>query len=367
MQSLIVIGQGVKIFFSSLQRKLFGFKQYQGSVKAICKAIIEDCWNTEREFFQVSAGHFNLFYMRDFGWCCENLLKLGYTERVRKTLVFCLKHYEGHGRVTTCITQKGYCFDFPTYSVDSLPYLLRCLRLLGDKALIKQYKSFLNKEIQRFYEIVVDKKSGMVKKNRHFSSMRDHAIRKSSCYDNCFVALLQKEITALALANPLKKYDYQQLLKKNFWNGHYFYADLDQHPIVTGDANLFPFYLGIFSDKKMLLLSMQSLVKEGLAEPLPLRYTAKLYTEEQFIFVHKLVKHYETSACWAHMGPIFINLLSTIDRQQAQDYLARYQKIVLRDKNFIEVYNQDQKPYASWFYYSDVSMLWAVNLLKLLS
>ena len=191
MKELTIIGQGIKIFLLSQRRKIFGFKQYRGNTHQICRSIIEDCWHEKEGFFSASAGHFNIFYIRDFGWCCESLLTLGYRDRVKKTLIFALKHYQKHGSLTTCITASGTCFDFPSYSIDSLPYLLRSLNLLGDKTLIQHFEPFLNKEISKFYDVAIDPKTGLVRENTYFSSMRDQVIRKSSCYDNCMAALLQ--------------------------------------------------------------------------------------------------------------------------------------------------------------------------------
>lgn len=365
MERTTIYTQGLKIFLKILKRRFFGFKRYSGTPEQICRAIIEDCWN-KKGFFQVSNGHFNLFYMRDFGWCCSSLIQLGYKDRVKATLGFALKNFKKTRKITTCITKNGKCFDFPCYSVDSLPYLIKCLNLLGDQDLLNQYQDFLNQEIERFFNIVIDKKSGLVKKNTYFSSMRDHAVRNSSCYDNCFVAMLKNELQKTHLANPLKQFNYETLLKKNFWNGRYFYSDLNRNSIVTADANLFPFYLDIFFDLKMLKSAFKNIIRSDLDKPFPLRYTKKTYPEEEFIPLSKITKNYETSAAWTHMGPLFIDLMRKVDKKKAQEYLDSYIKTLSTYKNYLEVFNKNGKPYTSWLYQSDVSMLWSANLLSLL-
>jgi len=362
MVNPIILNEGIKILSSSLKRRLFGTKKYNGSAEEICRSIIDCCWN-KKGFFQVSAGHFNIFYIRDFGWCCDSLLKLGYEEKVKKTLDFALKHYKRSGKVTTCITKKGSCFDFPSYSVDSLPYLIKCLNMLDDDYLIVEYKDFLNSEISSFYSKVIDK-SGLVKKNTHFSSMRDHVIRNSSCYDNCFVAMLKNEIKkSRILDNPFEKFDYEQLIKKNFWNGRFFYSDLNKHNFVASDANIFPFYLGIFYDVSMLKSVIACIVRSGLDKPFPLKYTHKVHEEESFILLHKIIKNYETHSCWTHLGPIYIGLVEKVDKKKADTYIETYKNIIEENKNYLEVFDFKGKPFNTFFYYSDESMLWCVNIL----
>jgi len=367
MTNPIILKEGVKIVLSSWKKRVFGIKRYSGNAATICKAIIEDCWNKQQGFFQVSAGHYDLFYMRDFGWCCQALLKLGHEERVRKTLLFALKHYKRHGAVTTSITKHGFCFDYPCYSVDSLPYLLSCINLLGDQQMLQDHQLFLNEEVKRFYSNVIDPQTGLVKKETPFSSMRDHIIRNSSCYDNCFVAFLQQQLSkAKILDNPFKHRDYEQLIKKYYWQGRFFYDDLNAGNYATGDATVFPFYLGIFYDLSMMRSALKTALRTGLAKPFPLKYTHKRHSEEHFIFAEHFVKNWETTSIWTHMGPLFIKLMQQIDKKQAQQFIQQYQDLVEQHGNYLEVFNEQGKPYKSFFYFTDTSMLWSANLLLLL-
>ena len=61
-----------------LKRRVFfsGFKRFKGDAQTICKTIVGRCFNGT--YFQTSLGHFDLFYMRDFAFCIEALLKLGF-------------------------------------------------------------------------------------------------------------------------------------------------------------------------------------------------------------------------------------------------------------------------------------------------
>ena len=98
---------------------------------------------------------------------------------------------------------------------------------------------------------VVDEKTGLPMRKKHFGGMRDYSKRDSSCYDAVMCALVQREAQALGLKLPFKKYDYEKLLVDNYWAGSYFKDDLSTDAL-TADANIYPFWLGIITDKKLL-------------------------------------------------------------------------------------------------------------------
>ena len=351
--------EALKMFSWHLKRGWVGYHRYKGSAEQICESIIDDCWNGK--FFQVSSEHYNLFYMRDFGWCTHSLLKLGYKEKVKKTLEFALESYSTHGRITTAITKRGVCFDFPVYAVDSLPYLVQSLVLLGDHALIGKYQQFLNQEIDFFYKAVIDDASGLVREG-HFSSMRDHVITNSSCYNNCFAALLARELDNAGLHNPLRKFDYPKIIKDNFWNGQYFFADLNHYEIITADANLFPFYLGIINDPLIKKQAIKMLLDE-LVHPLPLKYVKQRNSYEKFILAENLVMDWETNSVWMHLGSLFLDVLNEPFPSEFASIRNSFRNLIEKEGNVYEVYDTRLRPYRSFIYSSDASMLWACNFL----
>jgi len=352
----------MRMFFRRINVGIRGTKKYSGGSEEICKKIIEDCWNGK--YFMTSAGHFSDFYTRDFGWCCESLIKLGYREKVKSTLEYALRNFRRKGYVTTTINTNGVAYDFPCYAVDSLAYLIRSLKLLRDREIVENNEEFLNKQVRLFYELVVDKNSGLVKKDTHFSSMKDHAVRKSSCYDNCMVGMLSLELSKLKIENPLKKWNYAKLIKENFWNGDYFLDDLSGTSHIAGDAQIIPFYSGLVNDNKMLRKCLEVIKKEGLDKPVPLRYS-KIRLKQELIYLHLLASNYEKNTCWQHLGMMFLDVLSRFDREKLGEYLNIIQMVIERDKNFLEVYCPNGKPYSNIFYYADEGMLWASVYLRL--
>jgi len=313
-----------------------------------------------------SAGHFHEFWARDFGFCVDSLLKLGYTAKVKRTLAYALKKYSEHGKITTAINPQGIAFDFPdVYSPDSVAFLFYALQKANSGYLIEKYKDFLNREIKRFYLTVLDKSTGLVKRKTHFSALRDYYIRDSSCYDNTMVALLAETLKKIkVLDNPFKKFDFKKIIKNTFWTGSYFLDDLSGKKHVAGDANIFPFWLGIFDDSKMLSSAIQAMQDAGLDKPFPLKYVSG-NPKEKKIFIEFLVSDWERNCIWPHLGPMFISLVKKIDEYEANTYFLSYKHLIQKNRNFYELYTPDGKPYKSLFYMADESVIWCANYLTI--
>ncbi len=356
------LSEGTRMFSRRIRVAVKGIKRYNGNAEQICKQTVKDCWNGI--FFQTSAGHFCQFYTRDFGFCVDSLTKLGYRRECIKTLDYALNVFSRQNKITATITPSGKALDFPSYAVDSLPLLIRSLRIAKANNLVNNHKNFLNKEIKKFYALVIDKETGLVRKDKTFSSMKDFSVRQSSCYDNVMAAMLNNELKRLKiLENPLKGYDFKKLIKQNFWNNSFFIDDLSGKGYVSADANIFPFWTKVFDEKDMLKKAFGAVQKEGLDKPLPIKYTQK---KQKMIFVDFLVSGYETNKVWTNMGPLYIDLLGRIDKAKAEKHINNYKEIIEKYKNYLEVFNEHGKPFKTVFYYADEGMLWSANFLSLL-
>lgn len=394
-----------------LKRRIKGEKaihRYIGNEEFICSQIVERCFNGI--FFQVSQGHFSNFYIRDFGMCIKALLKLGYKEEIERTLTYAMSNYAEFGKITTTITPKipiekelkrlkntdyhdiafsrnedNSCKDFFNIAPDSLAFLLYSLRVAKKykiNGLVEAYKPFLEREIQRYFNKIVVKansKKGLVKKE-YFSSMKDHAIRNSSCYDNCMLAMISKEADKLKLKNPFNAFDYKKLIRKYYWNAKkgYFKDDLD-NDVATGDANVFPYWCEIFAvvnskgkimnkkELKMLKQSVKAIQKNKLDKPFPLKYSNKKSSEYgRFLFWPSLfAKNYEGNTIWMHLGLCYLDIVACVDKKLLKKYLLSYKKQIEKYSNFLELYTEKGQPYKSLFYLSDDSMLWCCKYLEL--
>jgi len=355
----VYLTEGARIFLSSLKRRS-SFKKYEGNAEQICQQVVKDCWNGR--YFQTSTGNFAQFWTRDFGWTVSSLLKLKYANEVQQTLRYALNRFRKYNKITTTITPAGKAYDFPIEAVDSLPWFIHAIKV--SKFSYHTYRVFINKEINKFYKNFIDHNTGLIKPSLHVSSMKDFAKRKSSCYDNCMVAMLAKDLKGMKLDNPFNKFDYEELIKRHFWNGHYFYDDLAQGSYVSGDANLFPFIIGIISDKEMMQKAISKVQSVGLDQPFPLKYTASR-EGINFISQEAFLRNYESDSVWTHMGPLFIKLVQQVNLDKAKEYKEKYAQVIEKNQNYLEVFLPNEKPWSSPFVYCDVGMIWAANYLTL--
>lgn len=342
-----------------------GIRKYSGSPESVAKQIIDSCWNKEKKYFQVSSGHFSEFYCRDFGMCAEALVKLGYRKKVIHTLDYALSCFRKHGRITTSVSPRGACFDFPCYGADSLPFIIHAIRVSGANKILMKYRGFLESEIMFYDGEVVDRKTCLVRLDRNFSSMKDQARRSSSCYSNCMLFMLAEDLASVGFCCPFNASATRKSLLANFWNGNYFHDDAEFSKVVTGDANTFPFWCGVTDQKQVFDRCMASMERAGLTDPFPLKYTSKRGRISRMHFSDMFSGGYERDTVWMHLGLCFLDVVKRYDRKRFRAYVRQYGGLIRRHRNFLEVYDRRGEPFHNAFYYSDESMLWVSKWLFL--
>jgi hypothetical protein len=326
----------------------------------ICKNIIEKCWNGR--YFQTSSRGFSEFWVRDFAFCAESLVLLGYGAKVRSTLLYALEHFERHGAIKTKISKNGLPVDIFYIAPDSLALLIRTLIATKNQDLAKRFKSFLNGEIRRYFKKIIDTKTGFVKSG-YFSSARDHTIRHSSTYDNAMVAYLSLNLEKLKLVNPFRKVDCIKQFIDNFWTGTYFKDSLANDE-VSGDANIYPYWLGLIEDEKMMKRSFATMEKAGLTEPFPLKYAS--HRRGPFVrLMNFLTPNYQGDTIWAQNGMIYLDLLRKISQKKFQKYFQIYKENIEKHKNFLELFRSNGVIYRTFFYKADEGLLWSSMFLAL--
>jgi len=365
--NLRILSEGLRIGWHGLKTKALGPKRYDGTPTEICEAIVERCWDAKRGIFLTSPNNYPVFYARDFGMCIDALLALGHRERVRQTLAWALAQYERNGRITLILNRHGKGFNFPDVEApDGYAFLLHSLAALNDKKLVKNHKTMLERELRRFADAVVDKGTGLVRRGRRFSGMRDYAIRDSSCYDNAMLGAIRKYSKMLGMDTPLRNYAYEELIPRNFWTGSYFKDDLTSEAL-SGDANVLPFWLRILTPKQERTLWRQALAtmrKEKLDEPVPLRYEARRDGAKMH-WLDWWSGGWERDTMWLHLGNMFMQVVARYDTKLARAYLEHFEELITRERNYPEVLTKEGRPHTGPFFHADDSMLWACNFLAL--
>jgi hypothetical protein len=362
---LVLWGSGLNIGARSIWRALFGWKRYPGSIEAICRAVLEDCWNGQ--FFGGSAGHFKQFWTRDLAMCTPALCALGERERVVRSWEWALGRFERAGRITTTIFARRFPRDVYAYACDSLPFLLFALRAADAEHLVSRHRKLFVDEIERYHRTVFDPQLGMARADGYFSGPRDCMTGRSTVFANTCLALLCALLADRPeLPNPFHGSDVKRAILQQHWMGEYFRDSLDRD-IPSGDANVWPFFLGVFTDPAMQRSAFATLEARGFASPVPLRYFERRLPEAELPVPRTFAPNYQGDPSWTQMGAVYLELLKKIDRPRMEQGRGAMAALIERDRNYLELYTREGKPYKGRgiFYRADEGMIWAAMFLAL--
>ncbi|MFZ1258762.1 MAG: hypothetical protein WAQ25_04815 [Candidatus Saccharimonas sp.] len=347
--------------YRQLANRYFGtVERFDGDARAICRQIVARLW--EGEFYRTSLGHFDFFWMRDFGTACHGLLKTN-PEQVHATLSWAMRHYRRAGTVSTCIDQAGNCFEAPSKSIDALPWLLHCL-VVSDYTLHKSERQFLERMLRRYKKRYLEPQTGMLR-SRKWSEMRDAVMYDRSAYAVTMVARLARCAKRLELDFPYQTEQYRELLVSHYWNGHYFNADYG-NDAFSAECALFPLYMGIVDDPVLAGKTLDYIANQKLNKPYPM-----LYTNQPDAFHYHwwmtapFMPQYEGQTLWSWHGVFYLHLLKRCRRPEYEHQYQSFARMIERHGTWPEMLNADGSWYNAPVYKGDPGMIWCALFLEL--
>lgn len=349
--------------YRQIMNRYFGtIEHFKGDARAVCQQIIDNLW--EGDFYRTSLGHFDFFWMRDFGTVTESLVTLGYTERVHHTLKWALHHYRRAGDITTCVDKAGNTFNAPAHkSIDALPWLLHSV-VVSDYPLNQSERVFLNHQLKKYVRVFLDPTTGDIIKAR-YAEMRDAVYYDRSAYSVALVARMSTCAAQLGLAFPFSVSHYQTDLRDNYWTGDYFKADR-KSDAYSSECALMPFFLGIIEDANMMNATFDYITARGYSSLSPLQYCPDSTDFNFRLGMGKIIMpNYTGTSIWTWHATFYLHLLK---RQNRPEYAAEYAKfsaLIERHGNYPELVNADGSWYNAPFYRSDPGMVWAALYLEL--
>jgi hypothetical protein len=135
--------------------------------------------------------------------------------------------------------------------------------------------------------------------------------------------------------------------------------------IITGDANTYPFWCGVVKSKAVFKKCMESIMKAKLDVPWPLKYSSSQTNPSRMILAEKIVGDYERNTVWMHLGLCYLDCIKKFYPSKLRGYLNAIAKQVNENKNFLELFTPDGKPFEVRFHITEEGMLWAVKFLDL--
>lgn len=347
--------------YRQLVNRYFGrIDKFPGDARAICSQILSLLW--EGDFYRTSLGHFDFFWMRDFGTVCESLVALGHRDRVHHTLRWALRRYKRSGHVTLCIDTVGNCFNAPGRSIDALPWLLHCL-VVSEYPLNKSDIAFLNKALKKHDKAYLDDYGHV--RSMKFAEMRDAVMYDRSAYAVTMVARMADCARELGLTWVYDSRQYRELLIRSYWNGHFFKADFHTDAF-SAECALFPFFMRIIEDKDMVHQTFRYIDKQRLNEPYSLVYTN---TPEKFKYHSWMtapwMPNYEGATIWSWHGEYYLHLLHRYNHPSYKKEYEKFCQMVELHGTFPEMLNLDGSWYYAPVYRSDPGMVWVALFLEL--
>lgn len=349
--------------YRQITNRYFGsIRRFDGNAKEICAQIVEEVG--KGPFYRTSLGHFDFFWMRDFGTACKPLVRLGHQKNVHKTLRWALTHYRRAGIVKTCIDKSGNVFNAPDVrSVDALPWLLHSIHISG-YPLNGLERTFLDKELARYRKMFLDPESGHLKSMR-FAELRDAVIYDRSAYAVTMVAVLARSAKLLKLEFPYASHRYRRELVNHYWNGRYFNADWKTNAF-SAECAVFPFYMGIVDDAEMFARTVKYIKHHKLDRPYPLKYTDQPHAfHHRFWMTWPFMPNYADTAIWSWHGVFYLHVLKRYKHPEYAAARSSFAQMLERHQTWPEMLNPDGSWYEAPVYKGDDGMVWAALFLDL--
>jgi len=344
--------------YRQLTNRYFGhIERFDGDARDVCRQIIDRLWY--KDFYRTSLGHFDFFWMRDFGTACVPLVRMGHTDRVHHTLRWALRHYRKSNTVTTCIDSIGNTFNAPSLkAIDSLPWLMHCI--WGSRyELNKSERKFLQKQLRKYIDTYLHPETGMIRADVRYTEMRDAVIYDRSAYAVTMLPRMSRCASKLNLEFPFPTGIYRQKLLNHYWTGEYFGADY-RTDAFSAECALFPFFLGIVDNEQLFNRTYHYIKRHNLSEPYPLRYTD---TPEEFRYrpwmTAPLMPNYAGTSVWSWNGAFLLHCMKHYDHPHYEREYTKFADMIERHKTWPELLNPDGSWYYAPTYKGDPGMVWA--------
>ncbi len=346
-----------------INRYFVRVQRFEGTPQEVCTQIIDKLW--EGDFYRTSLGHFDFFWMRDFGTVAESLVKLGFGDNVRHTLNWALLHYMKADHVTLCIDRAGNTFNAPAKkSIDALPWLLHSL-VVSEYKLRPMEITFLNQRLKNYTKTYLFPESGDLRRRIRYAELRDAVNYDRSAYSITLIARLSVCAKQLGLEFAYDVSIYQKILEEKYWNGRFFKADRATNA-WSSECGLMPFHLGIIDDTQKAASTFDYLDETGYETLYPLEYSKDW---EKFHFRFGMGKfmmpNYTGTTIWTWHGTFYLHSLERFKRPEYDEQYAKFEKLIERHGTYPELVNQDGTWYKAPFYKADPGMVWAALFLSL--
>lgn len=246
------------------------------------------------------------------------------------------------------------------------------------KSLVKQYETVLEKVTNDYLESVIDKKTGLVRKDILLSGARDQIKRQSSFYDNVIAWSTARMAMDLGLKiKPGNLESWKRKIIGAFWDDEagIFLDDLSdeskKNHIFSGDAFIVVstkfLDLADPDEREKLDREIAFVRQNNLDRPFPLHYATHNQPEKLYFVNKYFAGTYVGENIWSHWGMEYIKALILLSADHpeylalAKEFLDKYKSNIEKYGGYPETYSKNGAIYRTLFYKSILHTGWVVN------
>lgn len=348
----------VRAEYRQLHNRYHGsIERFDGSAKEICDQILNKLW--QGNFYRTSLGHYDFFWMRDFGTVAQSLTHLGHGDKVRHTLHWALSYYRRANTITLCIDQAGHTFNAPAKrSIDALPWLLHSI-VISHYQLNKSEHLFLDRQLRKYSKTYLHPESGQLL-NVRYAELRDAVHYDRSAYSVAMIGRMARCAELLRLTGfRFHPEQYANDLLINYWNGDYFNADRSNSS-YSSECALMPFFLGLVTDDEKVQKTCDYITAMKLNATYPLQYGLNdAQFKHRLGMGHVLMPNYTGTTLWTWHATFYLHILKKYHRPEYDQQYDLFAKLIERHGTYPELVNPDGSWYYVPIYRADPGMVWA--------
>ena len=365
----------------------------------------------------ISGDHFSALFVRNLGVFYYPMLdraisgsEADWHDRQTvyiQTVAYALGVFEKNPVPTTTIVSTGAyratCVNFYAYPSDTVYGILYALAALMGKEsaapvdyaraqhrsgtkfatalLVKEYKATLRALYQHYRTTVFDQQTGLINTRIHLSGAKDITRRTSSFYDN--VIFWKTSQLAMTLGVIRRDNAFLDELKARildtFWleDDGYFLEDLSEEGLAAKYYSsdwLIILATGFLDpadrrERKYFVRSVDYIQEHKIDQPMPIKYQNETRAHRQFFAVRMAVASYGGDAIWSFWGMEYLKTLMILSEttgkksylKTADTHIATYEKAMLRDGGFPEVYDPKGKLLQTPLYRSIRQTGWVIG------
>jgi len=156
-----------------------------------------------------------------------------------------------------------------------------------------------------------------------------------------------------------------QMIQERFWRADlgYFVTSKNLHNL-SADGNLLASTWGLASTEQTGSI-LKVMEEAGMSEPVPTRVVHPSYPAELIAIENHIagLPNYHTTASWLWLGAWHL-IAHTLhnDHERARKLLERIVGVIVRDRQINEVHGPDGKPLSSFWYKSEVPLIWNAGM-----